>query len=422
MESFIDLPADTLFPLENLPWGVAKPDGKAARPVVRLGDYAVDLSALQDAGLLGDAIGQATPFSNPTLNAFMAMGSSVWTETRKHLQSLLSGEDPALRDDADLLERALLPLERVEMQLPARIGDYTDFYSSRAHATNVGTMFRGPDNALQPNWKHLPVGYHGRASSVVVSGTPVRRPLGQLKPDDGAPTFGPSRLLDIELEMGFFVGTSNALGTPIPAASAEEHIFGIALVNDWSARDIQKWEYVPLGPFLGKSFCTTVSPWITPLDALEPVRVQGEAQDPEPLPYLRVPGESHFDVTLDVHLQTAAMDAPQRIARSNFRHLYWSMAQQLVHHASNGCPMRPGDLLASGTISGEEPSSYGSLLELTWRGENPIDLGEGGTRTFLQDGDTVVLTAYAELPGGKRIGLGEARGTVAPAPDGPTSA
>jgi fumarylacetoacetase len=422
VDTFLDLPPDTLFPLENLPWGVAKPNGKAARPVVRLGDWAVDLGALEEAGLLEDVLGQATPFSNPTLNAFMAMGSSVWTETRKRLQALLSGQDPALQNDPDLLDRALIPLGQVEMQLPARIGDYTDFYSSRAHATNVGTMFRGPDNALQPNWLHLPVGYHGRASSVVVSGTPVRRPLGQLKPEDGPPTFGASRLLDIELEMGFFVGTSNALGTPIPAASAEEHIFGVALVNDWSARDIQKWEYVPLGPFLGKSFCTTVSPWITPLDALEPVRVQGETQDPEPLPYLRVPGKGHFDVTLDVHLQTAAMSEPQRIARSNFRHLYWSMAQQLVHHASNGCPMRPGDLLASGTISGDDPSSYGSLLELTWRGENPIDLGEGGTRTFLQDGDTVVLTAYADLPGGKRIGLGEARGTIAPAPDGPTSA
>jgi fumarylacetoacetase len=420
--SFLDLPDGTLYPLENLPWGVAAPKGQGARPVVRLGDYAIDLHALEEAGLLAGAIGDATPFSNPTLNAFMAMGSSVWTETRTRLQTLLSGQDPALQNDPDLLDRAVHKLSEVEMVLPARIGDYTDFYSSRAHATNVGTMFRGADNALQPNWLHIPIGYHGRASSVVVSGTPVRRPLGQLKPEDGPPTYGPSRLLDIELEMGCFVGPGNALGQPIPAATAEEHLFGFALVNDWSARDLQKWEYVPLGPFLGKSFCTTVSPWITPLDALQNVRVDGETQDPTPLPYLRVPGQHHYDVTLDVHLQTAAMAEPQRIARSNFRNLYWSMAQQLVHHASNGCPMNPGDLIASGTISGDDPSSYGSLLELTWRGEHPIDLAEGGTRTFLQDGDTVILTAYADLPSGTRIGLGEVRGTIEPAPDGPTGA
>ncbi len=417
MTTFLDLPDNTLFPLENLPWGIAAPNDRGPRPVVRLGDWAVDLHALEESGLLADAIGEATPFSGETLNAFMAMGSSVWTETRKRIQALLSGDDPALKDDPGLLARVLIPLSDVEMQLPARIGDYTDFYSSRAHATNVGTMFRGADNALQPNWLHIPVGYHGRASSVVVSGTPVRRPLGQLKPEDGPPTFGPSKLLDIELEMGMFVGTGNAMGEPIPAASAEEHIFGIALVNDWSARDIQKWEYVPLGPFLGKSFCTTVSPWITPIDALEGVRVQGETQNPEPLPYLRTDGPMHFDVTLEVHLQTSAMDEPQRISQSNFKHLYWSMAQQLVHHASNGCPMNSGDLLASGTISGEDKGSYGSLLELTWRGENPIDLGEGGTRSFLQNGDTVILTAYADLPSGVRIGLGEARGTIAPAPD-----
>ena len=305
------------------------------------------------------------------------------------------------------------------MHLPAEIGDYTDFYSSRQHATNVGTMFRGPENALMPNWLHLPVGYHGRASSVVLSGTEVVRPKGQQKPDDGAPVFGPSKLLDIELELGFFVGPGNELGSPIPIEDAREHIFGFVLVNDWSARDIQKWEYVPLGPFLGKSFATSISPWVVPTAALDPFRVAGEAQDasagnPEPLPYLRQSGERSLDIELAVKLKTAQMDEAETVARSNARYLYWSPEQQLAHHTVNGCNARPGDLMASGTISGETEDSYGSFLELTWRGTRPIQLPSGETRTFLADGDSVVLAGEA-VRDGVRISFGEVEGTIAPA-------
>ncbi|HSN56479.1 MAG TPA: fumarylacetoacetase, partial [Candidatus Sulfomarinibacteraceae bacterium] len=307
----------------------------------------------------------------------------------------------------------------VEMLLPAEIRDYTDFYSSREHATNVGTMFRGPDNALQPNWLHLPVGYHGRASSVVVSGTDVRRPRGQFKPADAdRPVYGPSRLMDFELEMGFFVGPGNALGEPIPIADAPEHIFGMVLVNDWSARDIQAWEYVPLGPFLGKSFATSISPWVVTMDALEPFRCAGPAQtDPEPLPYLRTSGDQAYDIRLEVLLQGADMAEPATIATSNFRYLYWNVCQQLAHHTVNGCNARPGDLYASGTISGPAKNERGSMLELSWRGSEPITLPNGGQRRFLADGDTVILRGRCEA-GGVRVGFGEVRGTLLPAVSG----
>ena len=426
MDSFLDLPADTGFGLDHLPYGVfSTADDPFERVGVRVGDRVVDLAYLEAQGLIAPAgAGRAPVFDGP-LNAFMALGPDAWAALRGRLQDLLRADGPDdLRASETHRREALVPLAEVEMHLPAEIGDYTDFYSSRQHATNVGTMFRGPENALMPNWLHLPVGYHGRASSVVPSGTDVVRPRGQLRPDDSAPpTFGPSKLLDIELELGFFVGAGNDLGTPIPIAEAGDHVFGFALVNDWSARDIQKWEYVPLGPFLGKNFCTSVSPWVTPAAALAPFRISGEPQSPEAgnpeiLPYLRQEGPRALDVALEVRLETAAMreagEAPAVVARSNTKYLYWSPEQQLAHHTVNGCNAQPGDLMASGTISGEEKGSYGSLLELTWRGTEPIELPSGETRRFLQDGDRVILAGVAERDG-RRIALGEVEGRVVPA-------
>jgi len=426
MTPFLDIDPDSGFGLENLPYGVFSTDKEPPRVGVRLGEYVIDLSVLESHGVVGvPGAGRQPIFDNPSLNAFMALGPDVWESVRSHLQELLSTEgSPALRDAETLRQRAVVPLADVTMHLPARVGDYTDFYSSRQHATNVGTMFRGPENALMPNWLHLPVGYHGRASSVVVSGTDVVRPSGQQKPDDDAPpVFGPSKLLDIELELGFFVGPGNELGEPIPVEEARRHIFGFVLVNDWSARDIQKWEYVPLGPFLGKSFATSISPWVVPAAALDPFRVDGEPQsaeagNPDPLPYLRQTEPRSLDIDLSVALETSAMREAGTeaavVARSNAKNLYWSPEQQLAHHTVNGCNARPGDLMASGTISGEEKGSYGSLLELTWRGSEPIDLPGGETRTFLRDGDRVVLSGEASRDG-RRVGFGEVSGTIRPA-------
>ena len=416
LTSFIEVSPTSHFPIQNLPYGVFRPrTGGAPRVGVAIGDYVLDLAVLEAGGHFDDPLLQAhRPFAAPTLNAFMALGPAAWQAARIRISHLLRADTPTLRDDADLRARALHPLRDVAMCLPADIGDYTDFYSSREHATNVGTMFRGKENALMPNWLHLPVGYHGRASSIVVSGTDVRRPCGQIKPDDGPPYHAPSRLLDFELEMGFFVGPGNPLGTPIDIRQAADHIFGMVLVNDWSARDIQKWEYVPLGPFLGKSFATTLSPWVVPMAALAPFRCAGPPQDPAPLPYLRTDGPSAFDIHLEVHLQGKAMPEPYPICRSNARYLYWSIYQQLAHHTVNGCNARPGDLMASGTISGPTPESYGSLLELSWRGTRPLSLPEGETRTFIQDGDRIVMTGWAQGEG-YRVGFGEAAGRVLPA-------
>ena len=419
MPSFIDVAADSHFPIQNLPYGVFQPDpGSPPRVGVAIGDQVVDLLALEEAGYFDEIpeLQAARPFGRATLNTFMGLGQSVWQATRARLQHLLDADTPDLRDNAGLRTAVFYPQADVQMQMPVAIGDYTDFYSSREHATNVGTMFRGKESALKPNWLHLPVGYHGRASSVVTSGQPVRRPCGQTRPDDDAPPqYGPSRLLDFELEMGFFVGPGNRLGEPVPVEEAEEHIFGLVLVNDWSARDIQKWEYVPLGPFLGKSFATTISPWVVTLEALEPFRTAGPPPEKELLPYLQEDGPSAFDIHLEVGIQAEGMDAPHTVCRSNFKRLYWSMAQQLAHHTVNGCNLRTGDLLASGTISGPTEDSYGSLLELTWRGTKSIQMPDGTTRTFLQDGDQVVLTGYAQGDG-YRVGFGQARAKVLPAP------
>jgi fumarylacetoacetase len=419
LRSFVKVAADSHFPIQNLPYGVFRfRTGGLPRIGTAIGDYVLDLAILEEHGLLrGHHLRGHGVFRKPTLNEFLELGRLAWTEARTLISHLLSADEPTIRDSEILRESALIPMAEVEMLLPVEIGDYTDFYSSREHATNVGIMMRGPDNALQPNWLHLPVAYHGRASSVVISGTDLHRPQGQTKADDApAPSFGPSKALDFELEMGFFVGPGNALGEPIPLAEAQEYIFGMVLVNDWSARDIQRWEYVPLGPFLAKNFGTSISPWIVTLDALEPFRIPGPMQNPEPLPYLRSQGNWAFDIQFEVHLQTVKMPERHRICATSAKHLYWNICQQLAHHTITGCNLRTGDLLASGTISGPTPDSYGSLLELAWKGTKPLTLPSGEQRSYLQDGDRVTMTGWCQ-GNGYRVGFGEVTGKILPARD-----
>lgn len=415
LRSFVPVPPHSHFPIQNLPYGVCRRRDGARFITTAIGDSILDLTALEALGWLDvPALQGRRIFDGGTLNAFMAQGRTVWREVRQRLQQLLDADEPALRDNAELLERVLVPMAEVEMLLPADIGDYTDFYSSREHASNVGTMFRGPDKALQPNWLHLPVAYHGRSSSIIVSGADIRRPCGQSKPDGAsAPIYGPSKSLDFELEMAVFMGPGNALGQPIPIAEAEEHLFGMVILNDWSARDIQSWEYVPLGPFLGKNLATSISPWVVTMEALAPFRVAAVPQDPPPLPYLHDSARTTYDIHLEVLLQGEKMSEATRICASNFRYLYWTLAQQTAHHTVNGCNLRPGDLLASGTISGPTPDSYGSLLELSWRGTRPINVGSE-TRTFLLDGDRVTLTAWCQGDG-YRVGFGSASARILPA-------
>jgi len=420
-KSWLDSANDPLceFPIQNLPFGVfsdARDD--RARAGVAIGDCVLDLAALARAGLLElPARAPADVFARAALNDFVALGRDAWRSVRVQLSALLARDTPTLRDDAALRARALVPLARATPRLPVEIPGYTDFYSSKEHATNVGAMFRDPKHALLPNWPEMPIGYNGRASSVVVSGTPVRRPNGQLKlPEHERPVFGACRKLDIELETGFIVGRGNALGEPIACADAEDHIFGMVLLNDWSARDLQQWEYVPLGPFNAKTFATTISPWIVTLDALAPFRVAQPEQDPRPLDYLLADGDHAFDIALEVRLRARGASAPTTIARTNFRHLYWSMAQQLAHHTVAGCNTRVGDLMGSGTISGPAADAFGSLLELTWNGARPLALDGGGTRAFLADGDEVTLAGWCQGDG-YRVGFGPCAGTILPARD-----
>ena len=376
--------------IDNLPYGIV--GGRAA---VRLGDQAIDLTAL------GLRSVPAAALEQPTLNSFIGLGRSSWEATRQELrQAIEEGRH----------ERALMPLADVEPTLPIAVGDYVDFYASIEHASNLGRMFRPDGDPLMPNWRHLPVGYHGRAGTVVVSGTPIRRPCGQRPPAEpvGPPTFGPEPRLDIELELGFVTGPGPALGTPIATADAADHLFGVTLVNDWSARAIQRWEYQPLGPFLGKSFATSIAPWIVPLPALEPLRVPGPPQDPEPFDYLRVDEPWTFDLDLEIELNGTV------VSRTNARHLYWNAAQMLAHMTVNGATIAAGDLFASGTISGSEPGTYGSLIELSWGGRDPIATAAGG-RTFLEDGDTVVIRGRGGGDGRPVVSLGEVAGTILPA-------
>lgn len=407
-QSFVEVASDSHFPIQNLPYGVFSTADGLLRLGVAIGDYILDLSILEREGLLPTA----GVFNQPTLNLFMAQGRLVWSAVRATLQKLLDSKTPTLRDNYSLREASFVPLEEATLHLPAQIGDYTDFYSSKEHASNVGRMFRDPQNALLPNWLHLPVAYHGRASSVVVSGTPIRRPTGQIKPaGSDSPVFVASRELDFELEVGVFIGPGNELGKPITIENALDHVFGLVLVNDWSARDIQRWEYQPLGPFLAKSLGTSISPWIVPLEALQPFRTAAPPQAPPPLPYLQASEQWTYDIHLEARLQTTQAAEASTLTRTNFRHLYWTIAQQIAHHTSNGCNLRPGDLLASGTISGPTADSYGSLLELTWKGERPLTLPSGETRTFLEDGDTLTLTGWCQ---GEeyRVGFGEVRGEI----------
>ncbi|MBC7447913.1 MAG: fumarylacetoacetase [Hymenobacteraceae bacterium] len=414
LRSWIDLPADSDFSLANLPWGVFVAADRGPRTGVAIGEYVLDLYALSEFKFFEDLdLPTYKVFRRRTLNSFIMLGPAVWRAVRARVQELLRHDVADLRDHEEAMRTCLVRRADVRLLLPVKSRNYTDFYASREHATNVGSMFR-PANPLLPNWVHVPIGYHGRASSIVVSGEAIRRPNGQRKAPDGAsPTFGPSRQVDFELEMGMVIGVPTTLGATVPLAQAEAHIFGLALFNDWSARDIQAWEYQPLGPFLGKNFGSSLGAWIVPLEALEPFRTAGPAQDPAPLPYLHPAGPGAFDIQIEVAIQPAG-GAETIVSRSNMKYLYWSLAQLLTHHASNGCNLEVGDLYATGTISGPTPGSLGSMLELAWRGTRPVPLADGTERRFLLDGDTVVLRAFAEKEG-LRIGFGEVRGEILPA-------
>ena len=417
--TFVPVPEQSDFPLENLPYGVFSPSpGTAPRVGVAIGEHVLDLAVLEVEGLLeSTALPVTRVFDQPALNPFMDLGHEVWSSVRNRLQELLSGDDPALMNNEELQARALYKQSDIVMHLPVKIGDYTDFYSSRHHAFNVGTMFRGPENALMPNYLHVPIAYHGRASSIILSGQDIHRPIGQTKPKDAqVPQFGPCKLFDFELEMGFFIGQSNPLGQPVDINDAEKHIFGFVLVNDWSARDIQTWEYQPLGPFNAKNFATSISPWVVTMDALKPFRTAGPEQDPEPFAYLKADDHWTLDIKLDVLLQSESMDEPHLIAQSNYRHLYWTPVQHVAHHTITGCNLQTGDMLASGTISGPEKEERGSMLELSWRGTEPVELPTGETRKFIQDGDRVTMRGYCELDG-LRIGFGEVTAKLLPAID-----
>jgi fumarylacetoacetase len=395
------------FPIQNLPFGVfTSANNNQPHVGVAIGNDIVDLYLLAQEGLLGL---NAIVFDQEDINEFMAQGHSVWTKCRRDLSKLLSSQDSIIQQQVGL---ALVPQTDATLLLPIKVEGYTDFYASKEHATNVGTMFRDPKNALMPNWLHIPIGYNGRASTVVVSGTDVRRPLGQLKsPTASEPHFGPTQKLDIELEMGAIVGTPNEMGAPLTVAQAQANIFGFVLLNDWSARDIQVWEYQPLGPFQAKAFATTISPWVVTQEALEPFKVHGPKQQPKPLAYLTQSHAGNYDVELQVDIQTQSSSVSQTISQTNFKAMYWSSAQQLAHHSSSGCAMQTGDLLGSGTISGSTKESLGSLLELTWNGQNPLLLANGEERQFVEDGDTLTLRGHCQGQG-YRIGFGSAVGRI----------
>ncbi len=414
LQSWVPIPNDSDFPLFNLPLGVFSRDGEAVSCGTRIGDTAIDLSALQQLGYF-DAIDLPDDvFMQDTLNDFIALGKDIHRAWRKEMMALFSADEGRLRDNEAHRVDALFNVREVEMMMPVFVQDYTDFYSSKEHATNVGIMFRGKENALMPNWLHIPVGYHGRASSIVVSGVDLHRPKGQQLPADAdAPVYGPCKMMDFELEMAFITTEGKPLGHRIKVEEAEDYIFGMVVFNDWSARDIQKWEYVPLGPFLGKNFGSSISPWIVTLDALEIFRSNSPEQSPQPLPYLQGKKDATFDINLQVDIEPQGCEATT-VCRSNFKYLYWSMAQQLAHHTVNGCNINAGDMMASGTISGPTEDSYGSMLELSWKGTKPLTMKDGSERKFLQDNDTVIMKAHCEQDG-FRLGFGEVRSTILPA-------
>ncbi len=405
-KTWIETSAQTDFPIQNIPFGVFLTRDDIITIGTRIGDTAIDLGALHQLGYFNDIPLTDDIFLQDSLNDFISDGKKTWRLVRNKIADIFDSNNASLRDNEEHRKVVLFSLDEIEMQLPVQVGDYTDFYSSIEHATNVGTMFRDPDNALLPNWLHIPVAYHGRSSSIIPSGIPVHRPQGQKLPNGATePIFGPSRLVDFELEMAFITTDANHIGEPIPIEEAEDYIFGLVLFNDWSARDIQKWEYVPLGPFLAKNFASSISCWIVTLDALEPYRTASPKPLKPVMPYLQYEGEKSFDINLEVSIKPEGK-AETTVSKSNFKHMYWNMAQQLTHHTINGCPVNSGDMMGSGTISGPTPDSYGSMLELSWRGERPIRLEEGGDRKFIEDNDTVIMRGHCEKDG-VRIGFGE---------------
>ena len=404
--SWVDVNKDSDFPIQNLPLGVFKNDQLNSRVGMRIGDFVIDMKSLHVLGYLDNLPFSAEAFDSNSLNLLMRKGKLACRRLRNRISDLLEKGNNELQNNEHHVNQVLIPVEQVEMVMPVEIGDYTDFYASREHATNVGTMFRGKENALMPNWLHLPVGYHGRSSSMIPSNISIRRPKGQTLPNGyESPIFGPSKAVDFELEMAFITTDANDLGDSISVNEAENYIFGLVLFNDWSARDIQRWEYVPLGPFLGKSFASSISPWIITLDALEPFKVDSPKQNPEPLEYLRSSGKKSYDISLEVAIKPPNSKETV-VCRSNFKNMYWNMSQQLAHHTVNGCPVNSGDMMGSGTISGSKKDSYGSMLELTWKGENPLKLNDGTERKFIQDYDTVIMRGYCKNDN-LRIGFGE---------------
>jgi len=415
LRSWIPVNPDSDFPIQNIPFGIAKINNDKPRPVTRIGDTVIDLSVLCDFEYFNNlGIKDLSAFHAPVLNDFVGLGKTYWSAIRNRISELFDLENEELQALEEARNLALFHKDEVEMMMPVEVGDYTDFYSSIEHATNVGKMFRDPENALLPNWRHIPIGYHGRSSSIVVSGTEIHRPKGQTKnPDANSPEFGPAKMLDFELEMAFITGKKTNLGEHIPVEGAEDAIFGLVLFNDLSARDIQSWEYVPLGPFLSKSFGSVISPWIVTLEALEPFRVEGPVQDPPVLPYLQVSGKKNFDINLEVFIKPEK-GKENRVSHTNFKYMYWNMAQQLAHQTVNGCNINIGDMYASGTISGSTPDTYGSMLEITWRGRKPVKMDDGTKRKFINDNDTVIMRGYAGTDG-LRVGFGESVVKILPA-------
>lgn len=412
-KSWLETPADSDFPIQNIPFGVFITKDDVVTIGTRIGDYAVDLGALQQLNYFEGIELTDDMFMQDTLNDFISDGKKTWRLVRNRIADIFDNDNPTLRDNKEHRKIIIFNIADVEMQLPVLIGDYTDFYSSKEHATNVGMMFRDPANALLPNWLHIPVGYHGRSSTIIPSGVPVHRPMGQTLPNgETTPVFGPSRAIDFELETAFITTDANIMGEHIPVHEAEDYIFGMVLLNDWSARDIQKWEYVPLGPFLAKNFASSISPWIVTMDALEPFRTKGPKQDPAPLPYLQQKGKHAFDINLEVAIQPENGET-EVVSNSNFKHMYWSMSQQLAHHTSNGCRVNSGDMMGSGTISGPTPNSFGSMLELTWNGKNPIKMKDGTERKFINDNDTVIMKGFCKT-NEIRIGFGEVSSKLLP--------
>ena len=413
-KTWLDVDKNTDFPIQNIPFGVFLSPEDIITIGTRIGDHVIDLGALHQLGYFEGIALTDDIFLQDTLNDFISDGKKTWRLVRNRISEIFEENHAALRDNQEHRDAVLFALSEVEMQLPVSIGDYTDFYSSKEHATNIGMMFRDPENALLPNWLHIPVGYHGRSSTIIPSDTPIRRPKGQSLPKDAkVPVYGPSKMVDFELEMAFITTDANKMGEAIPVDQAEDYIFGLVLFNDWSARDIQKWEYVPLGPFLAKNFASSISPWIVTLDALAPFKTESPAQHPEPLPYLKQDGQNSYDIQLEVDLITED-GSTTTIARSNFKYMYWTMSQQLAHHTVNGCKVNSGDMMGSGTISGHAEDSYGSMLELAWQGTKPVNLSNGESRTSIQDYDTVVLRGFC-MNDDLRIGFGEVRTQLLPA-------